>query len=58
MLDRFNKLGVPVQITREEDIDLTPEDRPAKILSEFGNGSDVIVISNHINAAGGESTMW
>lgn len=54
MYDRFKELGVPVKLTRDSDIDLSASDRPNKVLSQFGSGSDVIVISNHINAGGGE----
>lgn len=54
MYDRFKELGVPVAITREEDVTLSPTDRVNDILSKFGNSSDVIVISNHVNSGGGE----
>lgn len=54
MYDRFKALGVPVAITREEDVTLEPTARTNSILSKFGNSSDVIVISNHVNAGGGE----
>lgn len=54
MYDRFKELGVPVAITREEDITLSPSERVSNILSKFGNSSDVILISNHVNAGGGE----
>lgn len=54
MYDRFKELGIPVAITREEDLTLSPTDRVNSILSKFGNSSDVIVISNHVNAGGGE----
>ena len=56
MYDRFKELGVPVAITREEDVTLSPTDRVNDILSKFGNSSDVIVISNHVNSGGGEGT--
>ena len=52
MYDRFKELGIPVTITREEDITLNPTDRVNKILSSFGNNKDVIVISNHLNSGG------
>ena len=51
-MDRFKELGVPVSITREEDITLDPTDRVKKIQSFYGNGNDVVVVSNHINAGG------
>lgn len=54
MYDRFKALGVPVRMTRESDVDLEPNDRPGVVLDKFGNGKDVVVISNHINAGGGE----
>lgn len=54
MFNEFKKLGIPVVITRENDETLSPSDRVKKILNAYGNNSDVIVISNHINAGGGE----
>lgn len=54
MYDRFKALGVPVKMTRDSDVDLQPNDRPGIVLDQFGNGKDVVVISNHINAGGGE----
>lgn len=55
MYDRFRELGIPVAITRTEDTTLTPTERTDLILDKFGNKKDVIVISNHINAGGGDS---
>lgn len=54
MYDRFKALGVPVKMTRTSDVDLEPNDRTGVVLDKFGNGKDVVVISNHINAGGGE----
>lgn len=54
MYDRFKQLGVPVAITRDSDVTLSPTERVSSILSKFGNNNDVIVISNHINSGGGE----
>jgi N-acetylmuramoyl-L-alanine amidase len=54
MYDRFKDLGIPVKITRTEDIDLGSDVRPQKVLDQFGNGKNVVVISNHINAGGAE----
>ena len=56
MYDRFKALGVPVKMTRTSDVDLEPNDRPGVVLDKFGNGKDVVVISNHINAGGGEGS--
>lgn len=52
MYDRFKKLGIPVSITRDTDITLSPSDRTNKVKNFYGDGNDVIVISNHLNAGG------
>lgn len=54
MYDRFKQLGVPVAITRDSDTTLSPTDRVNTILNKFGNSSDAILISNHVNSGGGE----
>ena len=54
MYDRFKELGVPVAITRDSVTTLSPTDRVNTILNKFGNSSDVILISNHVNSGGGE----
>lgn len=54
MYDRFRELGVPVYLTRDSDTTLNPTDRVNKILSFFGNNPNVVVISNHLNAGGGD----
>ena len=54
MYDRFNELGIPVYITRDSDVTLNPQDRVNKVLSYFGNNPNVVVISNHLNAGGGD----
>ena len=46
--DRFKQLGVPVALTRDKDVYLSPADR-TKIVRESGAK---YCISNHINAAG------
>lgn len=56
MYDRLKALGIPVKMTRDSDITLDPKDRVRVVRDQFGNGSDVIVVSNHINAGGGEFT--
>ncbi len=53
--NRLNEMGIPNQLTRDSDITLNPSDRFKKIQSFYGNGADVIVVSNHINAGGGDS---
>ena len=54
MYDRFKQLGIPVAITRDSDTTLSPTDRVNTILNKFGNSSDVILISNHVNSGGVE----
>ena len=55
MYDRFRELGVPVKMTRTTDETLDSSERVNRILDAYGNGKDVIVISNHINAGGGDN---
>ena len=55
MYDRFRELGVPVYLTRDSDVTLNPNDRVWKALSYFGNNPNVVVVSNHLNAGGGDS---
>lgn len=53
MYDEFKRLGIPVYMTRTGDETLSPTTRTKRALQAFGSDSDVIVISNHINAGGG-----
>ena len=55
MYDRFKELGIPVYITRTTDETISPTERVNRILNAFGNNKNVIVVSNHINAGGGDS---
>jgi len=52
--DRFRELGVPVTLTRDSDETLDRNERVNRILNAYGNNPNVIVLSNHINAGGGE----
>lgn len=54
MYDRFNELGIPVKLTRDTDETLPKTERIKRILNAYGNTKDVILISNHINAGGGD----
>lgn len=54
MYNKLKELGYPVYMTRTEDITLTPTERVDKVKNAFGDYSDVLVISNHINAGGGD----
>lgn len=54
MHDRFKELGIPVKMTRDTDVTLSPRERVNKVKSFYGDGKDVVVISNHLNAGGAE----
>ena len=52
--ERLDELGIESSLTRDGDITLGPEVRPKLAQSFYGKGDDVILISNHINAGGGD----
>ena len=52
--DRLKQLGANVVLTRDKDETLDPNNRVERILNAYGNSKDVLVISNHINAGGGD----
>ena len=54
MYNRLEELGIPATIVRNTDETLDRKERINRILNAYGNNSDVILISNHINAGGGE----
>lgn len=54
MYDDFKRLGIPVYMTRDTDESLSPTERINRIKRFISSGDDVVVISNHINAGGGE----
>ena len=54
LYNKFKDTNIPVYVTRLTDETITPTDRVNRVLNAFGNSSDVIVISNHINAGGGD----
>ena len=56
MYERLKNLGIPVKITRITDETLSPTERVERVLDAYGNDPNVIVVSNHINAGGGEFT--
>ena len=51
---RLDDLGIENSMTRTGDETLGPNVRPERAQSFYGNGKDVIVLSNHINAGGGD----
>ena len=52
MYDEFRKKGVDATLIRSSDETISPSERVRRILAAYGDNSNVIVISNHINAAG------
>lgn len=54
MYDRLRELGIPTYITRTTDETIDSTERTNRIKNAFGTSKDVIVISNHINAGGGD----
>lgn len=54
IFNRLNELGIPAKMTREDDIYLPKQDRIKKVLSLYNNSPNTLLISNHINAGGGE----
>ena len=53
---RLDELGIENAMTRTSDELLDQSTRPKKAQSFFGKGNDVIVLSNHLNAGGGDSS--
>ncbi len=53
--NRLNELGINNKMVRTDDETVEPTERVNRVLNAYGDGSDVIVISNHINAGGGDS---
>ena len=53
--NRLDQLGIENKLSRVNDETLGPDVRPKRIQDQFGTGNDVIVLSNHINAGGGDS---
>ncbi len=51
---RLDELGIKNTMVRTTDETVEPEERVKRVLDSYGSGSDVIVVSNHINAGGGD----
>ena len=51
---RLDELGIENAMTRTSDELLDQSTRPKKAQSFFGKGNDVIVLSNHLHAGGGD----
>lgn len=54
MYQRLTELGIPTTIIRNTDETLPKDERIKRVLNAYNNSDDVILISNHINAGGGE----
>lgn len=54
MYKRLTELGIPAKLTRSTDETLPKNERIKKVLEAYNNDDNVILISNHINAGGGE----
>lgn len=54
MKKRLDDLGIENSITRTSDETLEPSVRPKRVQDFYGTGSDIIVVSNHINAGGAD----
>ncbi len=54
MYDEFRKKGVDATLIRSTDETISPSERVRRILAAYGDNPNVIVISNHINAAGSD----
>lgn len=52
--NRLNQLGIPVTMTRTTDETVNPSERVRRVLNAYGNNPNVLVVSNHINAGGGD----
>lgn len=52
--DRFDELGIDNSLVRNSDELLDQATRPSRVQSFYGKGNDVIVLSNHLNAGGGD----
>ena len=58
MYERLNELGIPAVLTRTNDSTLTRNERINNALNAFGKDSNVILISNHINAGGADISNY
>ena len=52
--NRLDQLGVKNTMSRSDDSTLNSDNRVNKINNIYGTTSDIILVSNHINAGGGE----
>ena len=55
MYERLQQLGIPAVLTRDSDENLSRTERLRRANEAFGGSSNAILISNHINAGGGDN---
>lgn len=55
MYERLRELNIPAVLTRDDDTYLPKTDRVRKILQLYNNSPNTILVSNHINAGGGDN---
>lgn len=55
--DGLRKLGYDVSLVRDSDTTLSDEERVRRILSIYGNSSDVILISNNFNSVNNQAQI-
>lgn len=53
--NRLDELGIPNKMVRTTDETVSPSERTKRVLNAYGSGRDVLVVSNHINAGGGDA---
>ena len=56
MSNRLDELGIENTLIRDRDVTIEPNERVRKVVEPYGSGDDVLVISNHINAGGGQGS--
>ena len=56
MSNRLDELGIESTLIRDSDVTIEPNERVRKVVEPYGSGDDVLVISNHINAGGGQGS--
>ena len=56
MYNRLEELGIRAVMTRTDDEYLPKADRVKRIMSLYNNNPNTLIVSNHINAGGGEFT--
>jgi len=54
--ERLNELGISTKLTRDSD-EYLPKDKRVKLIKElYDNNPNILLISNHMNAGGGDGS--